>query len=162
MKYFPYIIIAIVIIAVVGGFFVVGSPKEERLRQFDDQRVQHLGDIQNQIVNYWQAKNKLPENLAVLEDKVSGVRSPKDPETGVGYEYIILGADKLSFQLCATFARSTIGNDGLTSPPKDTFSRVPSPADSYNWNWSHEAGRFCFDRTIDPDLYKPFPEKTRG
>jgi hypothetical protein len=33
----------------------------------------------------------------------------------------------------------------------------PNPNDPYSGNWEHDAGRVCFDRTIDPTLY-PKPE----
>ena len=71
MKYFAYIIIAVVAAVIVTGFFFVGSPKEERMRRFDGERIQHLQQLQWNIIEYWQSKNKLPAKLADLNDPTS-------------------------------------------------------------------------------------------
>jgi len=34
------------------------------------------------------------------------------------------------------------------------MARYPIGGESYNV-WWHDAGRVCFERTIDPDLYPP-------
>ena len=31
--------------------------------------------------------------------------------------------------------------------------------DTYNQNWTHDAGRVCFQRDIDPELYNEVREK---
>lgn len=153
MKYFVYTIIGIVTIAVIAGFFIVGSPKEERLRRFDEVRVQDLQFLQSEIINYWMNKNLIPENLLLLRDDIRGVNIPRDPETGNEYRYAVKGP--LSFSLCAVFARPTIESDVT----KTKFSRpsAPYPAESYygQENWMHGSGEVCFERTIDPQIYKP-------
>ena len=73
-----------------------------------------------------------------------------DPETGLDYSYKIL--KPLSFELCADFKTS--------SKNLRPFNSRGGPAmypyyDSYSQNWEHEAGEKCFERTIDPELYKP-------
>lgn len=82
MKLFTRGMVALGIIAIIAGFFVAGSPQMERLRQFDDQRVGHLQQIQWEIVNYWQAKEKLPTSLADLNDPLRSFTTPQDPEVG--------------------------------------------------------------------------------
>jgi hypothetical protein len=72
--------------AIIGGFFIVGSPAEERAYRFDEERLQDLQSIQSQIVYYWQSKQNLPGQLSQLEDNISGYRVPTDPETGASYE----------------------------------------------------------------------------
>ncbi len=148
MKYFVYTIIAIVTIAVVAGFFIVGSPREERLRRFDQQRVENLQFLQGELINYWMNKAKLPANLSLLKDDLRGIFIPTDPENNQAYSYKVLSP--LKFQLCANFNLPSLST-------AYTNERKSMPIDPYyaGQNWSHEAGQICFDRTIDKDYYKP-------
>lgn len=152
MKYFVYTIITIVVAAVVAGFFIVGSPKEERLRRFDDRRVNDLQFLQSEIINYWVNKADLPENLAALNDATRGITVPKDPETSANYGYQAGGLE--SFTLCADFARPSLGQLEIGAPKA-------YPASGYYWegNWEHAAGSVCFERKIDKDFYRPQKEK---
>jgi len=147
IKYFTYFIIAIVAAAIIAGFFIVGSPLEGRVRRFDERRVSDLQFLQEEIKNYWMNKQKLPENLSLLRDDIRGVSIPKDPETGTEYEYNILGETK--FALCASFSRPT---ETYGAP---TQKLVPAEPYVGIENWEHKEGRVCFERTIDPDIYKP-------
>jgi len=148
-KYFAWISSILVVVAIVVAFFIIGSPTTAKLIQLDQQRVNDLQNIQMQIVNYYQAKEKLPENLSVLTDDISGFTAPQDPATKANYEYIIVDAEKLSFQLCANFDR-----ENKTSKDNRYYY-----GDSQSWN--HPAGRFCFDRTIDKDLYPINPKMVK-
>ena len=145
MKRFVWIVSAVVGLAVLGGFFLVGSPKEERLYRFDEQRVFDLQNIQSQIVSYWQRKERLPENLETLKDPISGYQIPADPQTGASYEYQVKG--ELVFELCAVFNR--LGPSSLKS---NIIARDPY---GFGQNWEHQTGRTCFERTIDKELYQP-------
>lgn len=145
---------AAVLLSIVGGFFVVGSPKTERLRRFDEERVSDLQNIQWQVINYWQSKEALPEELEDLEDSISGFVVPTDPETEDRYEYNTTAG--LSFNLCATFTLESEGiqtYDGVPRPRsidiKEQALGLPSAL------WEHDSGRVCFDRIIDPELYPP-------
>lgn len=129
-----------VIAMIVAGFVVAGSPLKQRALRFDERRVNDLQLLQSEIINQWVAKEKLPESLEALKDSISGFVAPVDPETEQAYEYRVLGAEK--FELCATF----------TLPSRDEVkgrSIYPYPTE----NWTHGAGRVCFERTIDPELY---------
>lgn len=139
------VIALVVIAALVGGFVVAGSPMAERLYRIDDQRVNDLSSLQYQLTYYWQAKQKLPATLDDLQDPLTGFSVPTDPETGAPYEYTVSG--KLGFELCATFAKETRQAMNATRP-----------AAPYGESWQHEAGRTCFPRTIDPELYPPLPK----
>ncbi len=153
MKYFVYIVIAIIAIAIVAGFFLVGSPSDERARRFDDQRVSDLQSIQGQIIYYWQNKGKLPAIFDDLKDPISGFVAAKDPETGAEYGYNVKGV--LAFSLCANFNQpSTQQGQKVASVPAPMAYPYPGGNAS---NWDHPAGQYCFDRTIDPQLYKPRP-----
>jgi len=147
MKIFIYGVIAVIAASIIAGFFIVGSPFEERIRRFDDRRVSDLQNIQTEIINYWINKESLPSALSDIRDDVRGISIPRDPETGMEYEYAVL--DNLTFSLCATFSRPSRNSADST---------VPRPIGDpyYNTeNWEHKEGRVCFERTIDPDIYKP-------
>jgi len=147
-KYFAWVSSILVVIAIIVSFFIIGSPTTAKLMQADQERVSNLQEIQYQIVNYYQAKERLPEGLSVLTDPISGFTAPTDPKTNTDYEYIIVDAEKLSFQLCATFDRENKMNKNESKYYYGMTSQ----------SWSHEAGRVCFDRTIDKDLYPISPK----
>lgn len=149
-KYIAGACAIIVLVAVVGAFFIVGSPMKARAEQFDQQRVMDLQNIQWQVVNYWQRKGQLPNNLTDLNDSISGYTVPVDPETSIAYEYTATGFANLGFQLCSTF--------NLPSDANGNMKNVPTPAmypGEISQSWNHPAGRFCFDRSIDQQLYPP-------
>lgn len=139
-----------VILAVVVGFFVMGSPYTQKEKRFDAERVGHLQMIQGQIISYWQAKQKLPTTLDDLKDPLSGFVVPVDPVDQTKYEYVPKGIS--SFQLCAAFNKET--------PVGANVPGYASPAILYkgsiNENWQHGVGKVCFERMIDPELYPPF------
>lgn len=143
-------ILTVVVAAVVTGFFHAGSPSEERVRRIDEQRVSDLQMIQGQVVSYWQAKEKLPEDLNALTDGIRGYTNPTDPETGAAYEYRTV--EPRSFELCATFDRKSTD---ILDPSLAAMPRAPYDAGIGMMNWNHDAGRYCFTRTIDPDFYPP-------
>ncbi|MBX4200559.1 hypothetical protein KW786_00335 [Candidatus Parcubacteria bacterium] len=144
---------AVVLILIVGAFFIVGSPMKARSEQFDMQRINDLQSIQSQVVYYYQSKGQLPSSLTDLNDSISGYVPANDPETRVPYEYTVKDPANLKFQLCGTFdLDSTSPNGGKSAP-------IPAPAmysGGISQNWNHGAGRVCFDRTIDQQLYPPF------
>lgn len=143
----------VILAALVGGFFVVGSPATERSRRFDEQRIQHLQTIQNAIVNHWVRKQRIPEALDVLKDDISGFMTPVDPETGAPYEYRTL--DKLTFEFCATFTTDAQGTEVFSRDIYAPYLVMEKPYGSGGDTWQHGKGRTCFTRTIDPELYKP-------
>ncbi len=136
----------LVAISIGLGFFIVGTPWEARQYRIDEQRVSDLQNIQWQIVSYWQQKQKLPAKLTDLEDSISGWKVPTDPKSGSAYEYT--AASSTSFSLCATFAMDS-------QAKSENATRPTYPSVSGNENWSHAAGRTCFERTIDPERYPP-------
>jgi type III secretory pathway component EscS len=151
-KYFAWLTSIIVLICVVGAFFIVGSPTTARLIQFDQQKINDLQEIQYEIVHYYRSKESLPNSLFELEDSISGFKIPKDPQTEQSYEYFVLDFENLSFELCANFNK-----DG-----KDKYGEI-YPIDfstkGISENWEYTQGRFCFNRNIDPQIYPPFSER---
>ena len=147
MKIFGWFVVLVVAVGIVSGFFIAGSPFEERMRRFDEQRTSDLQSIQYQIIEYWRAKNALPKAIDELRNELTGFVPSVDPETGSAYEYAAL--DKLKFQLCAAFK-----TDSSSAP--DAVQPLYYYKDAYPTNdvWTHGVGRVCFERTIDPDFYK--------
>jgi len=146
-KILVWLVSAVVLTSIVIGFFIIGTPATQRDRRFDDQRVGDLQMLQDRIVNYWTQKEELPDQLSQLEDSISGFIVPTDPKSKQPYEYAVI--DPLSFELCADFSIPSQNFNSL-----DKNSRSYPIYDSFQQNWEHEAGRACFTRTIDPELYK--------
>lgn len=149
LKIFAWVTSLVVLVAIVGGFFIVGTPTEQRMMRFDERRISDLQVTQNEIVNYWTQKNILPPTLNELKNSISGFVPPLDPETNIAYEYNIKSG--LVFELCAEFKLPSLTNkvvNGMETVPRSVY-------EPYNQNWSHGKGRTCFERTIDPELYKP-------
>lgn len=154
IKIFSWSVIAVVVIAIIAGFFVAGSPQAERIRRLDQRRVENLQNIQSQIIFFWQQKNRLPNTVDELRDSISGYVPPRDPKTGASYEYRVLG--ELKFELCADFKTESREN----VPSRENVMAVPQkigPASQSieSENWQHGIGRSCFERTIDPAIWKP-------
>lgn len=162
---FAVVSILVALLAVIYSFNVMGSPMSQRELRLDDRRVNDLQNIQYQIINYWQQKEKFPESLKDLSSPLSGFSLPIDPEFEKGkvYEYSVKDAKKLTFELCATFSKPMPKgwreySDGKVYPmyaERDMMS-YPYPGGGVNDSWDHDAGKTCFERTIDPDMYPPF------
>jgi hypothetical protein len=150
-KAFVWAVCIALLAVVVIGFFVAGSPFQQRLVRFDTQKVNDLQTLQGQIVNYWQQKIKLPNTLGDLQDSISGFTPPVDPQSGAAYEYMI--AASTSFELCAQFNLPASVSQVAKSVPVAPYPYGISTGG--NENWDHGTGRVCFSRTIDPQLYKP-------
>ena len=150
----------------------MGSPFEQRKLRLDDKRMQDLQGIQWQVVNYYQQKEKLPASLDDLKDPISNYVLPVDPEfqKGINYEYAVLDAKALKFKLCATFALpipegwneyqnyGVIRLDSTLSEGSASAPVPPTGPSGVNESWKHEAGYTCFERTIDKEIYKPYPK----
>ena len=166
-KTVPWFGLILVVVAIIGGFVIVGSPAQQRAMRFDQQRVSDLQSIQWQVINYWQRKQALPLALSDLDDTSSNISNfsvPVDPETGASYEYSVSGANgpsnnvsnpglgsrASSFELCATFSTDS----HLTNSSSNIAMRfAPSgPNGVVNNNWDHSVGRVCFDRMIDSNV----------
>ena len=148
-RYVNWATALLVVLTVVSGFVIIGSPQSQRALRLDQQRVSDLQSLQSQIVYVYQQKNKLPASLADLNDQLSYFTVPVDPETRATYEYAAKGP--LNFELCATF----------TTTSTDQYGSVVARPAAYGVTadkWQHAAGRACFERTIDPQLYPQNPK----
>ena len=168
---FSSISAVLVVGAIAYSFSIMGSPTTQRLLRLDDRRIGDLQNIQYQVINYWQQKEKLPTKLSDLSNPISGYSLPVDPEfeKGNAYEYLI--KDKLKFELCATFAlpiqkgwKEYSKGGGIM--PIMNYSERDMAAISYPYggldeSWEHKSGRACFERIIDKDIYPPFTKSAR-
>lgn len=129
--------LAIVLIAIVWGIVLTGSPMNERERKFDDRRVEDLRTIQSEVSNivYGTKATVPPPQVptpirpvpATLEEvqklAIFNKISTTDPETNQPYEYIT--RDATHYALCATFFAV-----------RDL---------SYDIFWNHPAGYHCYE-----------------
>lgn len=137
----------VIVLAIIASLLVVGSPAKQREARLDQTRVSDLQNIQYSLIDYWNDKETLPENLAAMENDITGYRNPVDPESAEVYEYTVTG--ELTFQLCGTFTTES------EAPDQGKYPSRPMYDTGGNFDvWSHPAGRHCFDRTIDPDRLK--------
>lgn len=147
----------LIAVAIAAGFSVIGSPSAQRQYRYDMQKITSLQNLQWGVVNYWQQKSVLPSKLSDMEDSIRGNYDTTDPETGKPFEYKVLSDN--SFELCANFNRPS----RLVVPGMEAYGKggvMMGGSSDYlvpeSENWAHDAGRQCFERTIDPDLYPPF------
>jgi hypothetical protein len=126
----------VVLIAIIWGIWLTGSPLSERERKFDERRVEQLRAISNEIRSITLGKNisrptdeielerPLPQTLQeVVDNAVYQKPVITDPETGAAFEYSV--QDATHYQLCAVF-------NAIRDEQFDIF-------------WNHPAGRHCFD-----------------
>jgi len=143
---FAYTTFFLVGVVVIAGFATAGSPSRARLARLDGTRIGDLQNLQLEIVKYWQNKAALPTSLDQLSDSISGFSPPRDPATNGAYGYHTISPT--SFELCADFALRDF-NTEQTLPP---WLRQMRQGTTY---WNHEAGHFCYSRTIDPARHQP-------
>lgn len=160
----------LVLALVIWSFTVIGTPGQQRTWRLDDRRIQDLQSIQYQVINYWQQKEKMPDALTDLSNPISSYAVPVDPEFEKGMKYEYNKTADLSFELCATFSAPMPkgwqeynykgGIMPMYSEGRDvaTSAVYPYPGGGTNESWDHQAGRTCFTRTIDKDLYPPYPK----
>lgn len=162
--------IVLAIASICYSFSIMGSPQKQRLLRLDDKRITDLQNIQGQIINFWQQKEKLPKDLAELANPISGYSLPVEPEFEKGKKYEYIKKDKLKFELCAEFSLPMPKGwqeyqnyyKGGVMPMSETdnvsVSSYPYWGGGANESWDHQTGRTCFERTIDKDLYPPYPK----
>jgi hypothetical protein len=157
----------VVLGSIVGGFLVIGSPKEARLRRLDDERLMHLQEIQWQVLEYRRVRGELPENLEALRAGI-GYALSFDPETGE--QYTLRSVDENTFELCTIFGTES-KTDARGKTPYARPYYAPEPAAPLragergeliiaNGNdWEHGTGETCFRRVIEevaqPDAKHP-------
>ncbi|ESA35064.1 hypothetical protein N836_13895 [Leptolyngbya sp. Heron Island J] len=118
----------------IAGFWMLGTPGQQRLITSDRQRLEDLHAIANTL--YWQ--NQDQEDY-VLPDALDNIDQRQDPITQEPYSYSKI--DDILYQLCADFA---------------TDSSTYRLAHTNNQAWQHPQGRYCFELDISqqpPSIY---------
>lgn len=117
-----------------AGFWVLGTPGQQRLIVGDQQRLEDLSAIASTL--YWNYQDQ--ENYS-LPDALDPNDQRQDPLTQVPYPYNKL--DDVQYQLCAEFA---------------TDSSTHKLANAPHQNWQHPQGPYCFEFDLNqqpPSLY---------
>lgn len=155
-KMFSIVISILLLASIFVGFGVLGSPKTQKLIRYDNQKIQDLQNIQWQVISYWQVNGFLPTSLSDINASQPYNKMPTDPQTKTTYGY--QKTDTMSFELCAEFNKE---NSETQKNISDIGMPVISGKSDYlqNNNWNHNAGRVCFPRIINPEIY---PTQVRG
>lgn len=121
-----------VIIGIVAGFWLLGSPFKQRQLRADEQRLQDLYQIafklNEQAINNGTVNKtfQLPDSLPETEKT--------DPITAKPYNYKRL--NDTDYKLCAEFATNSKAEPAINDePPKQKF-------------WQHPAGLHCFQFNV--------------
>lgn len=130
-------VVAVVAVVLFLGFYNNDTPAEVREMRLDNQQISDLQEMQYRIEEYYRVEAELPENATDLFT----TGAPAAPEDRAAYEYRVI--DETSYELCATFARSSSNNE-RTRP-------VAMPYGENNYNWEHKAGEQCFKRVVTPN-----------
>lgn len=139
------IVVGVVLMAsIASGFFIAGTPAQQRNIRLDEQRINNLMELQNQVVNYVQSKSTLPIDLTDL--KAWSGTQPVDPETQ--QPFIYHKTTTTTFQLCATFGAALETDIYGSSFYGPTYPEKTIPQLVGGSSWLHPAGDYCFDRTI--------------
>jgi len=133
----------VILLSIVWGFSVLGSPKTQRLMKYDEQKVNDLMAIDGGVNNYYSTNGALPQKI---EDFSSTYYvSTIDSQTGEQYVYEKTG--DLNYKLCAMFNMASQDLNNTYSYPK------------ISGLWVHLAGEYCFERTVNPNsYYKGIPD----
>ena len=143
-RIFLAIVVVAVVSAIVAGLWTVGSPSQERARQYDQQRMNELQQIANAIDQYWSRTGLLPADLNVLVSRRDYyLPSLVDPRTGRPYESRVAG--EKTFELCAVFATVVAEDPRLPKPYVEPYLQR---------FWQHGVGRTCF--SLEPQK-QPVP-----
>jgi len=117
----------VVVVSVVAGIVVVGSPAQGRLERLDSGRMDDLRGIMAAIDFTFALDSVLPRSLEELSHNPRTQINTMDPGTLEPYGYRVLDED--SYELCATFDRE---------------SSEPESRATVGF-WAHSAGRHCFE-----------------
>lgn len=122
---------AVVVVSVIAGIVIIGSPTERGLQQLDTGRISDLREIMAASDFFWSRNERLPSTLEELAEDPRSSVNIIDPGSAEPYGYRILDED--TYELCAIFDRAS--------------AEVPSR--SVEDYWRHATGRQCFELEVD-------------
>ncbi len=125
----------LIVLAIILGFIVGGTPMEARIKKFDLQRSDDLQQLSLCISNFAYENEHLPKSLDDLKNNARydycAFRNT-DPETKKEYGYNMIS--KTEFELCGSFTLSTL----------DEFQNA-----NYSSVWqSHDKGEVCKKQSV--------------
>ena len=141
-------IIATVVVlgSIIWGLTVLGSPRNQRLYRYDEQKVSDLQSLNGSVTNYYSLNGKLPETLKEVDQGYYS--SLTDQQTGEPYEY--KKKTDTTYELCAEFNKASREDESYARPYIDYYG--------YGSFSVHPEGFHCFPQTINPNIYsKPMP-----
>jgi hypothetical protein len=125
---FAAVATAAVVVGVVAGFWVLGTPGRQRQIAADRQRISDINAISQTLHQQYIDRN----DTFTLPTSLSDTENRNDPVTNQPYTYERLSDQ--TYQLCAEFA-----TDSSTYP----FSNRPQVPETQRWE--HPEGQHCFE-----------------
>jgi hypothetical protein len=118
----------VVLLVVLLGMWIAGSPATARRQELDQRRVLELSNLSSAIDGEYQGYGHFPPTLdRLMQGRPRAGLAFRDPVTHAPYGYQVL--DSVRYELCATFvAPDSVGPYGTSVDPF----------------WRHGAGRTCF------------------
>lgn len=147
----------VAVVAIVLGFLAIDSPAQQRAIKVDRERVEHLTQIQGAVLDYLDEEQSLPASLEEIDWR-PGTEEPLDPETNGRYWYEVLSEKE--FQLCTTFNEPT-QEDFFYHTAIPVFDENGEKIDDSFYDWSHEAGEYCFVRNVPDSWFDVDEEETQ-
>jgi hypothetical protein len=148
-KVWTVISMAIILASIIWGFSVLGSPRTQQFKKYDEQKVSDLQQLNSAVGSYYVLKGNLPKTFS---DLISGSGyyyfNQKDPQTNQPYEYVLTDQNTKSYQLCAVFNKNSEDRN------KNPMGAIQSYPESNGVFQSHPAGHYCFDEAIPASQYK--------
>ncbi len=147
LKILVAIVVVVVMIVAGLGFWYSGSPKLERARKIDYQRVNDLMQLAGAIDNYMSTNSKLPTTFDFLKNERYAHAALMDPITYAPYEYHI--TSPTTYELCATFQTDNL-KDNL-------IQNRPAYLARFGYMRQHSVGKKCFELNVNTRSEKPRP-----
>lgn len=136
---------SLLLASIISGFFIAGTPSEQRAVRFDEDRINDLLVLQNNIVNYSVLNSALPKDSTELTNWAGEL--PTDPDTDVPYTYT--KKSKTEFELCATFASEQLEDSANTMYYPEIYQEKTTVNLVGGSSWKHSVGEYCFERTVE-------------
>lgn len=124
-----------VILALFGGFWILGSPETQRAVRLDGTRINSLASMTSAVNTATRQLKRLPKTIEEVRSAETylGANSFTDPVTKQPFDYN--AKDSTTYEICATF---------------DTDNRGGNIDDDNGWQkqFAHGKGRTCFERKV--------------
>lgn len=132
----------VLLLSIIAGFFVAGSPMHQRSIRFDEQRIQDLTTMQDTVLSYVQSKKTVPSEQEFWKWMNT---IPTDPATDEKYTYT--KKSETAFAVCATFQNeSEEDKSSVYMAPTGMYSEDVQLNGSIDW--IHPKGYYCFEREL--------------